>query len=76
MKISELIKKLEVSIKEFGDLPIIVSSDSEGNSFGTLNKNSLCLIEDYNTGKIKGVCLYPFADGFYDADKACSFKDK
>ena len=76
MKISELIKKLEISIKEFGDLPIIVSADSEGNSFGTLNTRSICLIQDFDTSEPKGICLYPFADGFCDADRACSFKDK
>ena len=37
LKISELIKILEQFKKELGDMPIILESDPEGNSMGTLN---------------------------------------
>ena len=35
MKVSELIKMLQQIKKEAGDLPVVISHDEEGNSFGT-----------------------------------------
>ena len=37
IRISELITALEELMSKAGDLPIVMSRDSEGNSFGTLN---------------------------------------
>lgn len=73
MKISELKQYLNRVEKKFGDLPVVISRDSEGNSFGTLNKNgSLCEVMTTNDKGIKvvGVCLYPFEEGFYDVIEA------
>ena len=41
LKISELIKVLEQFKKELGDMPIILESDPEGNSMGTISKDSI-----------------------------------
>ena len=73
MKISELKQYLSRVEKEFGDLPVVVSCDSEGNGYGTLNKNgSLRKVMVMNDKGIKvvGVCLYPFEEGFYDVIEA------
>jgi len=39
MKISELIAALEELKSEIGDLPVLMSRDEEGNSFGTLSRD-------------------------------------
>lgn len=36
LKLSELIQLLEMVKRDFGDLPVVLSSDSEGNSLGTI----------------------------------------
>jgi hypothetical protein len=36
LKISELINMLNMVKRDFGDLPVVLSSDSEGNSLGTI----------------------------------------
>ena len=54
MKISQLIKELEAAKKDVGDLEVVMSSDDEGNNFGIVNKNSLCV--DFQPGYI---ALYP-----------------
>lgn len=53
LKISELIKALEFIIKESGDLPIFMSSDEEGNSYGTITK------ESFSWNK-KAIIIYPY----------------
>lgn len=53
LKISKLIKELEEIKKAEGDLPIVLASDSEGNSYGALSD---CFI--YNVqGNV--IALYP-----------------
>ena len=75
MKISELKQYLSRVEKEFGDLPVVISCDSEGNSYGTLNKNgSLCEVMNDKGTKVVGVCLYPFEEGFCDIIEAVEIK--
>lgn len=77
MKISELIKALQEAQKECGDVPVILSSDSEGNDFGTLDKyTSVCpVLDKTETNKI-GVCLFPFIDHCEDMLSAVSFSPR
>ena len=39
MKISEMIKELNAVKEQFGDIEVVMSSDSEGNSYSTIDKN-------------------------------------
>ena len=58
MTLDKLIKILQEIKKEVGNVPVVLSSDSEGNSFGTLNAPlSFCkLQDDYSSG-----CEYPIS---------------
>lgn len=53
MSIKKLIARLKLIEKQCGDLPVVLSSDSEGNNFGTVNHttvgvcNGLVLIMPY-----------------------------
>ena len=60
LKISECIKVLEQFKKELGDMPIILWSDPEGNSMGTLSKDS---IEWDKTKLGNTLFLFPFNEG-------------
>jgi hypothetical protein len=46
IKISELISALEELKSRAGDLPIVMSRDSEGNSFGTISATESCGYEN------------------------------
>lgn len=75
MKLNELIKVLQEIKKELGNVPVIISSDSEGNSFGTLKAPySFCQVRNIEGDKVLGLGLYPFADGFYDEFEALKYK--
>lgn len=55
MTVSQLISFLQTLKNDFGDREIVLSSDPEGNSFGTLDKEySLGVDDDSNT-----FVLYP-----------------
>ena len=41
MKVSEMIAKLETVQELYGDVQVVMSSDSEGNSYSTIDKNLL-----------------------------------
>lgn len=57
LKLSELIKLLEMVKRDFGDLPVVLSSDSEGNSLGTI-------IGSQDVGCLDDVIiLYPNKEG-------------
>jgi hypothetical protein len=78
MKLGKLIKELQALKKEVGDVQVVLSSDSEGNSWGTLHeKHSFCRLENEN-GMIVGLGIFPYADGFYDEYEALheSLKNK
>ena len=46
MLLSELIKELKLAKKELGDINVILSSDSEGNSFGSIETHSFGHYQD------------------------------
>ena len=57
LKLSELIQLLERVKRDFGDLPVVLSSDSEGNSLGTI-------IGTQDVGCLDDVIiLYPHEEG-------------
>lgn len=57
LKVSELIKLLKMVKRDFGDLPVVLSSDSEGNSLGTI-------IGSQDVGYLDDVIiLYPNKEG-------------
>ena len=63
MKISELIKLLEIFKKDFGDMPVIHQEDPEGNGFGTLNCRSFY----YDQTKMGNTLfIMPFEEGVED----------
>jgi len=53
MTISKIIKELTRCRNKYGDVPLFLSCDSEGNSFGTVELDSFC-VDEYK------VILYPF----------------
>lgn len=65
-KISDLIRILEDLKDDFGDLPVYLSKDSEGNSFGTLHGYSSIgsmrkgLMGD---GEVVAIGIYPWEEG-------------
>lgn len=64
--ISDLIRMLEDLKDDFGDLPVFVSSDSEGNSFGTLHGYSSIgsIRKGVNgDGEIVAIGIYPWEEG-------------
>ncbi len=74
MTISQLIAELERFKKQHGDVPVVLSVDTEGNSFGTTHPNdTLCPALDDNED-VAGVILYPYAEGFEDPYEAVKFK--
>lgn len=65
MSVSQLIEKLTALQNSYGDLPVVLSSDSEGNSFGTLNKTTIGYSPRYNKCGI--ILLMPYCDNIdYD----------
>ena len=78
MKISELIKDLQDFQKEYGDLPVVMSVDCEGNSFSTLKKGD-CVVFSFDDNdpkrKVNGAVIYPFAEGFYYPTDAIKNKE-
>lgn len=56
IKITQMIKILKKIKETEGDLDIYLSSDPEGNSYGTVDKSSFGKIGD------KGLAIYPFEE--------------
>lgn len=57
MTLNELIQKLEeIRGAMGGDLPVVLSADSEGNSYGTLDAD--CSFENYPDA----IIIYPYAE--------------
>lgn len=72
MTIKELIKELKDVQKRVGNVPVVLSSDEEGNSYSTLNKGSVSYAVDFNNkNRVVGVILYPWTEGFDDPVNAC-----
>ena len=69
MKICELIEYLKVIKKEVGDVPVVLSRDSEGNGFGTLKAPySFGKVRNNEGDKVLGVSLYPFEECYDDIE--------
>lgn len=77
MKLCELIETLQYIEEEIGNVPVVVSSDSEGNSWGTLQApHSFCRALNLEGDKVLGLGIYPFADGFSDEFEAIKASKK
>ena len=62
-KISDLIKLLSNAMEEYGNIPIVLASDSEINSVGTINTDN-DLTENI-TEECGVAVLFPHAEGLY-----------
>lgn len=62
-KISDLIKLLSNAMEEHGNLPVVLASDSEVNSVGTINTDN-DLTENI-TEESGVIILFPHAEGLY-----------
>lgn len=63
MKASELIFWLTKAVEKLGDLPVYLQQDTEGNGYGTLNKEkSLFVEQDEDTKKCTHIILQPFEE--------------
>lgn len=89
MRINDLIKELQEMKKLHGNLYVIGSSDTEGNSYFAFDKGCLSLAytnDAYNKyfkdGKYPSreetiaVTLWPYAEGFEDEEEAVKFYDE
>lgn len=76
MTVKELIEELRGYGSVYGfNKPVVMSVDTEGNSFSTLqHKDCITPVENEETGAVYGVCIWPFAEGFYEATDACKYK--
>lgn len=79
MKIKQLIKRLKHIEKVYGDIPVILSSDEEGNSYSNIDEEwSFGVIEDekwdeknkHIESPVIGICIYPFKNFWDDYIKA------
>lgn len=65
-KISDLIRLLQETMEEYGNLPIVLAADSEISSVGTINTDNSI---DANITEEGGlVILFPHAEGLYLED--------
>ena len=63
MKASELIFWLTKTVERLGDLPVYLQEDTEGNGYGTLNKEkSLFVDQDDDTKKYTHIIIQPFEE--------------
>ena len=76
MTIKELIKELQQNEKAFGDVPVVISTDEEGNSFSTLEKHQSISVNLDDKDVPNGIILYPFVEGFMDPTEAINYKRK
>lgn len=76
MLINDLIKTLADISSKHGNIPVVLSSDSEGNSFGTLNeKGSIMIVENFPiSNQVIGVCLSPWHEGIDTCEEACKLE--
>jgi len=69
MKTSELIHFLQEMKKRYGDTEIFLSTDEEGNGYGTLNVEGSLSFDE------KKIIFYPFEEGLQYEDLPQSKKD-
>lgn len=70
MTVNDLIKILKKYQKENGNAPVVLSSDTEGNSYGTTDRQTSHMPVCDSKDKLIGVCLFPFEEGFYEPEEA------
>ena len=71
MKVKDLVKKLNEYIDKYGDhLEVVISTDEEGNSYSTVEIDSLALVR--NESKPVGIVIYPWEEGFNLPEEACA----
>jgi hypothetical protein len=56
IKISEFIKNLQNIHRICGDIPVLISCDSEGIRYGTITKSDSYSLEDYKDNQILVIC--------------------
>lgn len=77
MTINGLIKVLQDFKKQHGDVPVIMSSDTEGNSFSTLDPRfSPCQVLNDTSDKTIGLCLYPYHEHLEDMVEAINMSQR
>jgi len=77
MNITELIEVLQNFKKQHGDVPVIMSSDTEGNEFSTLDKRfSPCQVLNDTSDKTIGLCLYPHYEHLEDMVEAINMSKR
>lgn len=59
LKISELIAELEMIRRNHGNVPVYLSSDEEGNSYGSLTGRSIEFVSDTTPSVIAGSTKQP-----------------
>ena len=69
MKIKQLITKLKTIEKKYGDIPVILSSDEEGNSYSNIDEKWDEKSKHLESPVI-GICIYPFENFWDDYIKA------
>lgn len=62
-KLSDLIRLLSNAMEEYGNLPVVLASDSEINSVGTINTDNDT--SENITEESGVVILFPHAEGLY-----------
>lgn len=71
MKVKDLVKKLNEYVDKYGDhLEVVISRDEEGNSYSTVEIDSLALVR--NESKPVGIVIYPWEEGFNLPEEACA----
>lgn len=63
MMLDDLISLLLVIKNRLGDMPVFLQQDTEGNGFGTIQKEKCFFVEeDEKTKKAKGLIIQPFEE--------------
>lgn len=71
MTIKEVIKELRKQAKFVGEnSQVVLSSDSEGNSYSTLDVRSFWPCYEEETREVIGLVIIPFEEGFQEAEEA------
>ena len=76
MKITELIIRLQAELKASGDVPVILASDTEGNSYGITDRiHSFTSVFD-KSNRVIGVVLFPYREHIDNPEDACNYDQK
>ena len=64
MKISELVEKLQKFQKVVGDVEVILSSDSEGNGYGSIDSEMSITIHEDEVLEKSAIVIFPFEESW------------